>query len=288
MWHGGRYRIERELGAGANGKVYLVRRDNAVYAMKIGTDTLDLQSEANILKVLSGMDGSFRHFLTDVDDYREDGKSVPFYVMKYVEGRQLQDYLTAKGQDWFPLVGLRLLGLLRELHNKGYVFGDLKKENVLVSGYGQVELVDFGGVTPMGKSVKQFTEIYDRGYWNAGDRSADMAYDIFSFAILCIHVCGGAKSVFAKGVLPQNRSADNLLEEAAADPQCSAYMPFLAKALKGGYASSGEAYSDWQRILRLQTGIRPPGVHGKGAKTWVTVGFAASLLLFAATVWYYW
>jgi serine/threonine protein kinase len=287
-WHGRAYSIERGLGEGANGKVYLVRRDNAAYAMKIGSDTLDLQAEVNVLKILSGMEGSFRDFLMDVDDYRDGGKDIPFYVMKYVEGRQPQDYLAAKGKEWFPLVGLRLLDKLRELHTKGYVFGDLKKENILVSGYGQVELVDFGGVTPMGKAVKQFTELYDRGYWNAGERSADMGYDLFSFAILCIHLCGGPKQSFAKGVLPQNRNLDELLSEVEKDPLCADYLPFLRKALRGGYSSSAKAVEDWRHMVRERSGIRLPAVSSGAPFAWVKVGFAASLLLFAATVWYYW
>ncbi|MNC38603.1 hypothetical protein D3C75_872200 [compost metagenome] len=157
---------------------------------------------------------------------------------------------------------------------------------MLVAGYGMVELVDFGGVTPLGKAVKQFTEIYDRCYWNAGDRSADAAYDLFSFAILCIHVCGSPKAAFSREILPQNRSVEELLDEAAKDPGCAEYLPFLKKALRGGYTGSGEALEDWRRLVRTRRGIKPVGKPAKD--TWIKVGFAASLLLFAATVWYYW
>lgn len=285
-WNKTGYVVERVLGEGANGKVYLVRRGPERLAMKVGSDTLDLQSEVNTLKILSGMEGSFRNFLVDVDDYEELGRSVPFYVMRFVEGQQLQKYLSLKGEDWFPLIGLRLLEKLAELHRTGYLFGDLKKENVLVSGYGMVELVDFGGVTPLGKAVKQFTEIYDRCYWNAGDRTGDAAYDLFSFAVLCIHVCGGPKAAFSREILPQNRGVEELLEQAAADPGCADYLPFLKKALRGGYAGSGEALADWRRLVLRRRGSKT--VRKPAKDTWIKVGFAASLLLFAATVWYYW
>lgn len=287
-WNGKRYRIERELGQGANGRVYLVRRDSGLYAMKMGLDTLDLQAEANMLKKISGMEGSFRDFLQDVDDYEDEGRNVPFYVMKYVEGLQLQEYVSAKGRAWFPLVGLRLLEKLRELHAKGLVFGDLKRENVLVSGYGQVELVDFGGVTPMGKAVKQFTEMYDRAYWNAGDRNADMGYDLFSFAILCIHVCGTPKQGLSKNVLPQNRNLDELLKEIRTDPSCAPYAPFVAKALRGGFATSNEAYREWRQLVRSRSGRGSGGMRLQAPPAWLKAAFAASILLFAATLWYYW
>lgn len=287
-WHGGSYRVERGLGEGANGKVYLVSRGEALYAMKVGNDTMDLQAEANILKVLSGMEGSFRRFMVDVDDFLADGQAYPFYVMKYVKGLQLQEFLAAKGQAWFPVVGLRLLEKLSELHGKGYVFGDIKKENVLVSDYGHVELVDFGGVTPMGKAVKQFTELYDRGYWNAGLRSADEGYDLFSFAILCIHVCGGPKNAFSKGILPQNRSLDELVEEIRRDPLCMEYEPFLLKALRGQYSSSREACGDWRRIMKQRPGYSPQGIGGKLPTGPVKAGFVISLAVLVTALWYYW
>lgn len=287
-WHGGGYRVERGLGEGANGKVYLVSRGEALFAMKVGTDAMDLQAEANILKVLSKMEGSFRRFLVDVDDFRAEGTDYPFYVMKYVKGLQLQEFLSAKGRAWFPVVGLRLLEKICELHGKGYIFGDLKKENVLVSDYGHVELVDFGGVTPAGKAVKQFTELYDRGYWNAGLRNADEGYDLFSFAVLCVHVCGGPKAAFSKAILPQNRTLDDLLDEIRRDPLCKEYTPFLMKALRGEYVSSREACEDWRRLMKRRSGHQAPAGRGKLPAGLIEVGFAASLALLATALWYYW
>ena len=49
-------------------------------------------------------------------------------------------------------MGLRLLQKLAQLHQAGWVFGDLKPQNVLVSDYGQVELIDYGGVTSIGRA----------------------------------------------------------------------------------------------------------------------------------------
>lgn len=279
--------MERELGQGANGRVFLVSRAGSFYAMKVSDDPVDLQAEANVLKRLSMTDGSFRRFLVDVDDFQENGKRYPFYVMKYVKGVHLQDYLRRKGKDWFPLIGLRLLEKLRELHRKGWIFGDLKRENILVSGYGDVELVDFGGVTPKGRAVKQFTEIHDRGYWDAGSRSADEAYDLFAFAILCLQMCGRKPESFAKHVLPQNRNVGELLDQARNDPECRAYLPFLEKALLGTYTSSEEAYAEWKRLCLTPQRKQSVPVADKKHERRLTAVFAASLILFAAAVMYY-
>lgn len=277
-WNRGEYRILRQLGEGANGRVYLVARGKEHFALKVGCDAIDLQSEANVLAALSNSGGSFQGFLIDVDDTATAGQTNPFYVMKYVKGVQLPDFLKRKGLEWLPLIGFHLLGKLKELHDKGLVFGDLKKENVMVTGYGDVELVDFGGVTPKGKSVKQFTEIYDRGYWLAGMRTAEDSYDLFSFAVLMLQAAGGGEDCFSKQVLPQNRSVDQLEEAVLRTPACRPFAQVLVKALHGRYGNTGEALEEWRSYMRRAGNA--PAEPSSVRTMWLGIGFAASLLLF--------
>ena len=79
----------------------------------------------------------------------------------------------------------------------------------MVSAYGSVELIDYGGVSPFGR-VKQFTEWYDRGYWNAGSRTGDISYDLFSFAVMCIGLLDEKSLREASCQLPQTRSVADL------------------------------------------------------------------------------
>src|SRR5690606_7564937 len=127
-------------------------------------------------------------FVIEVDDLWSAHRRVtyPFYVMRYIEGIHPAKFLRENGEDWFAVIGYRILGKLAELHAHGYGFGDLKSDNILVSGYGTTELIDYGGLTSFGKSVRQLSERYDRGYWRAGSRVADAEYDLFAFAVLCI------------------------------------------------------------------------------------------------------
>lgn len=284
-WKRNEYIVERELGEGANGRVYLVSRNKSQFAMKVGADAVDLQSEVNVLQTLSRSPGAFRGFLIDADDVEEAGGTYPFYVMKYVKGMQLQNYIRQKGTGWFSVIGLRLLEKLGELHEKGWVFGDLKKENVLVSHFGEVELVDFGGVTPKGKAVKQFTEVYDRGHWDAGTRTADEGYDLFAFAILCIQVCGGRKESFSRHVLPQNRGTAELLSEIARDGALREFEPFLKKVLLGMISSSKEAYIEWKKLMHNRG--TADALKGQKPGGWLKAGFVASLILFLSVLLYY-
>lgn len=282
-WRRRRYRVERLLGEGANGKVYLVQQDSRLMALKVGLDTADLQSEINVLQALEKQQkrrSGGNPFLYDVDDLQlRSGKEYPFYVMRYVRGTKLPAFLAASGAEWFPIAGYNLLLKLSELHGSGWAFGDLKVDNVLVADYGRVELVDFGGVTAFGKSIRQFTEIYDRGYWNAGTRTSDAPYDLFSFAVLCVQLFA-EKELYrlTSGTLPQNRSPGDLLKLAQQAPQLKPFAGWLARAFAGGFGDAAEAADAWNAVMHRI------GRPSKPVPWWTKALFLASAAGLAASV----
>lgn len=283
-WKQGRYRIERLLGEGANGKVYLVQRDRNWFALKVGSDAIDLQSEINVLQSIASQKQQGQEpFLFDVDDlYGSDGREYPFYIMRYVLGTTLSVYLKQQGSEWFPLVGLNLLVKLSRLHQAGWVFGDLKVENVLVGDYGHVELVDFGGVTAAGKGIRQFTEIYDRGYWNGGTRSADAKYDLFSFGVLCIQLHEEKKlHQLTLEMLPQNRSAAELMQIVHNSPKLKPIAGWLNKAFAGQFADAGEGAAAWRMLMHRSDTHRSARI-----PAWLKGLAVASAILLATSV--YW
>ncbi|CQR51151.1 serine/threonine protein kinase [Paenibacillus riograndensis SBR5] len=290
-WRGNRYVVERMLGRGANGTVYLVQREGRRerYALKIGNDTLELQSEINVLTSLQSSrkrkehrahrESALSSYLLESDDYKD---SVPFYVMRYVEGRSLHYFLAKNGASWLGLVGLKLLEKLRNLHECGFVFGDLKPENVLVSNYGEAELIDYGGASPLGRSVKQFTEWHDRGYWNAGSRTGDENYDLFAFAVLCLRLLNEEGLKAAAAQLPQTRSADELVKLARSLPD-KKLSSWLCLALKGGFPGSEAATEAW-KIHIYST--RKPGKETMATPGWLKSAFALSLFVLIFMIYY--
>lgn len=280
-WNHNQYRVERLLGRGANGQVYLVSRGKSLYALKIGLDVAEFQSEVNVLQSIKKKSVIFRDYFIEADDLVRQEEVFPFYVMKYVKGLSPDEYILHNGLDWSMFIGLNLLRKLKELHRHGWVFGDLKLDNMIVNNYGKVELVDFGGVTVKGNSIKQFTEIYDRGFWNAGSRTADDNYDLFSFAVLYIlMVYNKDTRLDVSMVLPQNRHIELLLAQIKHNPYLEKPAPLLKKALLGKYRDSNEAYEEWKMMCYTN---QPESVH-QGTPGWLKVGFAASLILFAITV----
>ncbi|MFD3261985.1 serine/threonine protein kinase [Paenibacillus lentus] len=283
-WKGGRYLIQRLLGQGANGVVYLVKQvDSArLYALKMGFDTVDIQSEINVLKALQRQGrrhGSIKRdlaYLVEVDDYSLQGKEIPFYVMRYIKGEPLRAFLGRRGTRWMDAAGLNLLQQLRRLHESGWVFGDLKPENVLVGAYGEVELIDYGGVSSIGRSVKQFTEWYDRGFWNAGGRTAEPSYDWFSFAVVCIHLLSERSLKHAATQLPQMRSKDDLLAIVHTAPSLEPYRPWLKRAIQGEFRDTSEACLLWRELIMAPK----QGVKKKASTPrWIISAFAVSVTL---------
>lgn len=280
-WRKSRYIVQRMLGKGANGRVYLVQRPGRTerYALKMGYDTLDLQSEINVLNTLK--EQMSVPYLVEADDHQDSAGEVPFYVMRYVEGSQLQRFIRSRGREWLGLVGLKLLERLSVLHHSGYIFGDLKPENVIVSTYGQVELIDYGGVSAVGRSVKQFTEWYDRGYWNAGSRTGDEGYDLFSFAVMCIQLLDEEALKTAASQLPQVRHVSDLQDALRKSSQLRPYAGWLSKALAGEFADSREAVNYWRS--RVYSPSRWDGGNTKTPR-WLRNSFVMSLIILGCAI----
>lgn len=292
-WNKKTYHVVRELGRGANGAVYLTTQGGVRRAVKVGGESIDILMEVNVLKsVQQGRDSQVGPLLCDVDDLVIDGKTCTFYAMEYLEGEQLDRSIRQSGTEWIAVMIVQLLARLDVLHKYGWVFGDLKPENVIVTkGDKQVRLIDFGGVTKLGNAVRQFTEDYDRACWHAGDRRAEVSYDLFSAAVMMVRLFvdqqtwkssqGGARqTVWLCDII---RNSDGLYP----------YRVPLLKAFYGKYASAGEMRAEMLTILReltiaapkqQQARKRTTGAGGMG----ISGLFVASLLLLAGTLYYAW
>lgn len=280
-WLGHTYLVEQELGAGANGRVYLVlRQEKLRCALKIGYDALDFQSEINGLSELHGSDPRLHRYLLETDDLLAGDRVYPFYVMRYVHGVHPGQFLRENGMDWFPVIGYRILTKLTEIHTRGYIFGDLKSDNILVSGYGTTELIDYGGLSKLGRSVRQYTEMYDRGYWRAGTRTADFAYDLFAFAMICLELADADGAQVASMVGDPERNVERLAQLADELPASRRVAPVIQACLEGRLKSAVEAQQAWRSCV-YQGGVEAEAVDGRRSRA-LTAVLAVSLAVSAA------
>lgn len=291
-WNKKSYHVLRELGRGANGAVYLTTQGGVKRAVKVGVEGIDILMEVNVLKsVQQGRDSRVGPLLSDVDDLIIDGKACTFYAMEYLEGEQLDRYIRQYGQEWVGVMIVQMLARLDVLHRHGWVFGDLKPENVMVTQSDkQVRLIDFGGVTKLGNAVRQFTEEYDRAFWHAGDRKAEVSYDLFSVAVMMVRL--GVERETWKSSLGETRHTVLLCDIIRKSDGLYPYRVPLLKAFHGKYTTAGEMRAEMLPILReltvaapqKQANKRKSGAGGMG----ISGLFVASLLLLAGTLYYAW
>jgi len=277
-WHGRSYTIVRELGRGAIGVVFLVERDCQSYAMKVSSDNLALQSEINALQSLRPF--GKQPFLLETDDFLLAGQTCIYYIMRFVDGVHFREFLLHRGPDWLPALGINVLERLRGIHEQGYVFGDLKSDNLIVATNGRPELIDYGGVTAIGRSLRQFSERYDRAFWQAGSRVADPAYDILSFAIVCIE-CLAPHSFNRLCELPGKlRTVAALLKLLDMEPALRSLRRFFRAAILGQLRTSRDATQLWLKLVRLspRVTLSPPRLR------WLKIVFACTIFLFTYTV----
>ncbi len=236
-WHGNKYTIIKELGFGANGIVYLARHNGNKVALKMSDNGMSITSEVNVLKSFAKVQGpgALGPSLLDVDDWKSSAGIISFYVMEYIHGPDLLAFLQQKGKGWMPVLFLQLLNDLARLHENGWVFGDLKPENLIISGPPpKIRCIDVGGTTIQGRAIKEFTEFYDRGYWGLGSRRAEAGYDLFSAAMMMINTAYPKRFNKAAGGITQLREAIRGKSELLP------YESVIVKALQGRYISAKE------------------------------------------------
>ncbi|GEN31292.1 serine/threonine-protein kinase [Cerasibacillus quisquiliarum] len=245
-WQHHRYTIKRKLGSGAVGTVFLCHIGGREVALKISKHVSSIMTEVNVLKSLKKVqEHRLGPSLMDVDDFViKDGTTYTFYVMEYIKGDHLRSFIRNHGTEWIGVFMLQLLDDLEKLHQRGWVLGDLKIENLIVENNPpKLRWIDVGGTTRIGRSIKEYTEIYDRGYWGLGSRKAEPSYDLFALVIVFL-------SVFHEKQLTKGRDAKTtLLKKLVETKALNLYEPILKKALLGQYPSSSLMKQDMLALL---------------------------------------
>jgi serine/threonine protein kinase len=196
-----RYLLERLLGSGGMGKVYLV------------TDIM-LPDEKVALKVLNAdlgnQDALIQRFLREVQLTRRvthqnvvrtfDVGSCAgrlYFTMEYIEGKTLRDLVD--GQPLPIEEALRYLDQLcsglASIHNHDIVHRDLKSSNVIVTSGGLVKITDFGVARPGASDLTTADELLGSAThiapetWKDGEATAHS--DIYALGVIAYEMVTG-------------------------------------------------------------------------------------------------
>ncbi|MBT2692133.1 protein kinase family protein [Bacillus sp. ISL-55] len=258
-WHHNRYTIIKELGFGANGIVYLARSNNTQVALKMSDNGMSITSEVNVLKSFAKVQGSaLGPSLLDVDDWERPGKRVSFYAMEFIKGPDFLAFLQQKGPDWTGVMILQLLADLQLLHENGWVFGDLKPDNLIVTGPpARIRCIDVGGTTMQGRSIKEFTEFFDRGYWGLGSRKAEPGYDLFAVGMIMVN------TAYPKRFTKKTGGIGEIMEKVKQARELKTYEKVIHNALAGNYQSAMEMRSDLLKVHQPGSAFKKSTVQHK-------------------------
>ena len=147
----GPYRIERKIGAGGMGQVYLgVHKDTGkTAAVKVLPPSMAREDgfvqrfrrEIESLRKLSN-----RHIVELYEDGTTDDETF-YYSMEYVDGSTLTTEITdRKRLPWKEVIelSLQISAALKAAHDAGIVHRDLKPSNLLLTRDRVIKLTDFG------------------------------------------------------------------------------------------------------------------------------------------------
>jgi len=200
----GRYRVERELGAGGMATVYLaddVRHQRRV-AIKVLRPELAaaLGAERFVREITTTASLRHPHIVPLYDS--GEGRGILYYVMPFVEGESLRDRLRREKQ--LPLHdALRITGevadALTYAHGRGVIHRDIKPENILlesghavVADFGIAQAIDAaGGSRLTGTGVAIGTPAYMSPEQAVGEKDLDARSDVYALACVLYEMLAG-------------------------------------------------------------------------------------------------
>lgn len=161
----GRYRIEKALGVGGMGAVYLAS-DVVLGDEKVAIKILhrnfvnDEAQRARFLREVQLMRKVNHKNVVRTYDVGAEGNTF-YFTMEYVPGVPLEQIITQGplSNELIANYALQLAEALDAIHSVGVIHRDLKPANVLVLSDGTLRLTDFGVARPEVSSLTEHDEI---------------------------------------------------------------------------------------------------------------------------------
>ena len=316
----GAYELVRELGRGGMGTVWLATRADkefhkevAIKLLKRGTDTDEVLRRFRAEReILARLEHPNIARLLDAGT-TEDG--LPYFVMEYVDGVRVTNFIAAKE---LPLKArlqlfLKICGAVQFAHQNLVVHRDLKPGNILVNGQGEPKLLDFGVakllapddeallVTMAGQ--ERFTPAYASPEQVRGEAVTTLS-DVYSAGSLLYEMLTGANAHrFSTAHPPATELLRVVTEQEPLRPSAAATDPAAKRRLRGDldniiakalrkeparrYPSMGAFAADIRRYLDDRPVTARPDTFAYRASKFVQrnkLGVAAATLLLLTLV----
>ncbi len=209
----GPFEILAPLGAGGMGEVYRARDtrlDRPVAVKVLPHDKIsDPERKRRFVQEAKAASALNHPNIVTIYDIGQ-AEGIDFIAMEYVDGRTLEDLVGRKGLKLTDALkyGVQIADALAAAHAAGIIHRDLKPGNVMVTGGGQVKVLDFGIaklIEPAtGELASTRTAVTEEGtllgtaaYMSpeqAEGRKVDARSDIFSFGAVLYEMITGRRA----------------------------------------------------------------------------------------------
>ena len=206
----GAYTLERALGAGGMGSVWLARRSDGRYDGLVAVKLLNLALLARGGAERFAREGSLLARLSHPNiarllDAGVTPTGVPYLVLEHVQGEPIDRWCEAHAPELPRRLALMLevLDAVTHAHGRLVLHRDLKPANILVSDDGHVKLLDFGIAKLLddqapGRSDATLTQHGQRAFTpdyaapeQVEGQEASTATDVYALGVLMYGLLGG-------------------------------------------------------------------------------------------------
>jgi serine/threonine-protein kinase len=157
------YTIKQPIGQGGMATVFLAHDNKFDTNVAVKVLNKEFVNNENIRKrFLAEARNMFKMShpnIIKVTDLIDDADNVAF-VMEYIEGETLKDYLDRKGKlsdTEIKNLFLQMLDAVGYVHEQNLVHRDIKPSNFMISQKGQIKLLDFGIAKNLNKTSIEYT-----------------------------------------------------------------------------------------------------------------------------------
>jgi len=239
---GERYEVVEVLGEGTMGRVEAVRdhrlqRVVARKSLQSSAQRAGFQREARVASALE------HPGIVPIYD-AGDGEGGPWYTMRRIEGRSMQEALAEAGtlDERMALLAPfeRLCEALAYVHEQGVVHRDVKPANVMLGPFGEVMLVDFGVAVARGEPTARAagTPAYMSPEAARGE-PPDPCMDVWSLGVVLHELLAGERP-FRGG----SRELLASLRDGIDPPTSPSGPPELVAIVRKAMAPGAERYPD--------------------------------------------
>jgi serine/threonine-protein kinase len=314
----GPYRVERALGEGGMGAVFLAARETAEFTQHVALKLLRVglfsAAEQELFRREQRIHARLEYpHIARVYDSGITAAGVPYFAMEYVDGVAVTDYCDGArlGVDARLRLFATVCDAVAYAHQNLVVHRDLKPSNILVTRDGEPRLLDFGIAKLLagagepsertGTQARRLTPDYAAPEQFSGG-AITTATDVHALGVLLCELLTGARPQRGDTTTSPLRAAARTLNDATSTAR-GLSMPALRRRLRGDldaivakalqpdpaqrYAGAAELRDDVERHRKGQPIRARPAAAAYRLGKFVQrhkAGFVASLALVATLI----